>query len=43
MLVDGTPAGDAADTLHLDRRKVGRRIERLMGRLRANATTTAAA
>jgi DNA-binding NarL/FixJ family response regulator len=35
MLVDGTPAGDAADTLRLDRRKVGRRIERLLGRLRA--------
>lgn len=43
MLVDGTPAGDAADTLHMDRRKVGRRIERLLGRLRAGATTTAAA
>jgi DNA-binding NarL/FixJ family response regulator len=37
MLVDGTPAADAADTLRLDRRKVGRRIERLLGRLRANA------
>jgi DNA-binding NarL/FixJ family response regulator len=34
MLVDGTPASDAADTLRLDRRKVGRRIERLLGRLR---------
>ena len=42
MLVDGTPPVDAADTLHLDRRKVGRRIERLMGRLRAGATTAAA-
>ena len=35
MLVDGTSAGDVAETLHLDRRKVGRRIERLIGRLRA--------
>jgi DNA-binding NarL/FixJ family response regulator len=34
MLVDGTPASDAADTLRLDRRKVGQRIERLLGRLR---------
>jgi len=34
MLVDGTSASDAADTLRLDRRKVGRRIERLLGRLR---------
>jgi two-component system, NarL family, response regulator DevR len=42
MLVDGTPAPDAADTLRLDRRKVGRRIERLLGRLRARAADTAA-
>ena len=34
MLVDGTSAGDVADTLHLDRRRVGRRIERMLGRLR---------
>ena len=34
MLVDGTPAGDVADTLHLDRRRIGRRIERMLGRLR---------
>ena len=34
MLVDGTSAGDVAETLHLDRRKVGRRIERMLGRLR---------
>jgi DNA-binding NarL/FixJ family response regulator len=34
MLADGTPAGDAADTLRLDRRNVGRRIERMLGRLR---------
>jgi DNA-binding NarL/FixJ family response regulator len=40
MLADGTPPDAAADTLRLDRRKVGRRIERLLGRLR---TTVAAA
>jgi DNA-binding NarL/FixJ family response regulator len=34
MLADGTPAGDAADTLRLDRRRVGRRIDRMLGRLR---------
>jgi DNA-binding NarL/FixJ family response regulator len=34
MLVDGTPASDAAEALRLDRRRVGRRIERLLGRLR---------
>jgi DNA-binding NarL/FixJ family response regulator len=43
MLVDGTPASDAADTLRLDRRKVGRRIERLLGRLRTGEPTTSAA
>ena len=43
MLVDGTPVADAADTLRLDPRKVGRRIERLLGRLRPGAATTAAA
>ena len=37
MLVDGTPPLDVADTLRLDRRKVGRRIERVLGRLRAGA------
>jgi DNA-binding NarL/FixJ family response regulator len=42
MLVDGTPAADVADTLRLDRRTVGRRIERVLGRLRAGATTAAA-
>ena len=35
MLVDGTAAGEAADTLHLDRRRAARRIERMLGRLRA--------
>ena len=43
MLVDGTPASDAADTLRMDRRKVGHRIERLLGRLRAGTGTTVAA
>ena len=41
MLVDGTPAGDVADTLHLDRRKVGRRIERMLGRLRRRTPAAA--
>ena len=35
MLADGTAAGDMADTLHLDRRRAARRIERMLGRLRA--------
>jgi DNA-binding NarL/FixJ family response regulator len=43
MLVDGTSAGDVADTLRLDRRKVGRRIERMLGRLRATAAGAAVA
>ena len=43
MLVDGTSAGDVADTLRLDRRKVGRRIERMLGRLRATPAGAAAA
>jgi DNA-binding NarL/FixJ family response regulator len=37
MLADGTTASDAADTLRLDRRNVGRRIERLLGRLRQHS------
>jgi DNA-binding NarL/FixJ family response regulator len=41
MLVDGTPAGVAADTLRLDHRKVGRRIERMLGRLRAGSPAAA--
>jgi DNA-binding NarL/FixJ family response regulator len=41
MLVDGTPPGDVADTLRLDRRNVGRRIERLLGRLRAGSPAAA--
>jgi DNA-binding NarL/FixJ family response regulator len=43
MLVDGTPPGDVAETLRLDRRKVGHRIERMLGRLRAGTADTAAA
>ena len=42
MLVDRTPAADVADTLHLDRRRMGRRIERLLGRLRARPAAGAA-
>jgi DNA-binding NarL/FixJ family response regulator len=41
MLVDGTPVVDAADTLRLDHRKVGRRIERMLGRLRAGSPAAA--
>ena len=41
MLVDGTPVVDAADTLRLDRRKVARRIERMLGQLRAGSPAAA--
>jgi DNA-binding NarL/FixJ family response regulator len=41
MLVDRTPTADVADTLHLDRRRMGRRVERLIGRLRARTTAHA--
>jgi DNA-binding NarL/FixJ family response regulator len=41
MLVDGTSAGDVADTLRLDRRRVGRRIERMLGRLRSGTPAAA--
>ncbi len=34
MLVDRTPQADVAETLRLDRRRLARRIERLLGRLR---------
>ena len=34
MLVDRTSPADVADTLHLDRRRLGKRIEALLGRLR---------
>jgi DNA-binding NarL/FixJ family response regulator len=35
MLVDRTPAAEVAETLHLDRRSMASRVERLIGRLRA--------
>ena len=41
MLADGTAAADAADTLHLDRRRAARRIERMLGRLRAGTHAAA--
>jgi DNA-binding NarL/FixJ family response regulator len=37
MLVGRTPPADVAETLRLDRRRLARRIERLLGRLRARA------
>ena len=43
MLVDRTPAADVADTLNLDQRRMGRRVERLLGRLRARPATSAVA
>jgi DNA-binding NarL/FixJ family response regulator len=43
MLVDRTPAADVADTLRLDHRLIGRRIERLLGRLRARPAAGAVA
>ena len=42
MLVDGTPAADVADTLRMDRGRVARRTERMLGRLRRPAPRTAA-
>jgi DNA-binding NarL/FixJ family response regulator len=41
MLADGTAAGEVADTLHLDRRRAARRIERMLGRLRAGTHAAA--
>jgi len=43
MLVDGTPTADVADALRLDHRRVSRRTERLLGRLRERPTTGVAA
>ena len=43
MLVDRTPPADVADTLHLDRRSMHSRVERLLGRLRARPPARAAA
>ena len=42
MLVDRTPTADVAETLRLDRRRMSRRIERLLGRLRPRAGSPAA-
>lgn len=43
MLVDRTPPADVAETLRLDKRRLGRRIERLLGRLRTRPRTRASA
>ena len=43
MLVDRTPAADVAAALRLDSRKLSRRTERLLGRLRARPARAAVA
>ena len=43
MLLDNTPPAEVADALRLDRRRVQRRTERLLGRLRARTLTGATA
>jgi DNA-binding NarL/FixJ family response regulator len=43
MLVDHTPAAEVADTLHLDRRAMASRVERMIGRLRARPAAGIAA
>ena len=43
MLVDRTPPSEVADALRLDRRRLSRRIERMLGRLRARPAPTLAA
>jgi DNA-binding NarL/FixJ family response regulator len=43
MLVDRTPTAEVADTLRVDRRRMGRRIERLLGRLRSRQPAGVAA
>lgn len=43
MLVDRTPPAEVADALRLDRRRLSRRTERLLGRLRARRPTSVAA
>jgi DNA-binding NarL/FixJ family response regulator len=43
MLVDRTPPAEVADALRLDERRLGRRTERLLGRLRARPEPTIAA
>ena len=42
MLVDRTSPAEAAETLHLDRRRINRQTERLLGRLRARPRAAAA-
>jgi DNA-binding NarL/FixJ family response regulator len=42
MLVHRTPTADVADTLRLDPRRMARRVERLLARLRPRAGTPAA-
>jgi DNA-binding NarL/FixJ family response regulator len=43
MLVDRTPAADVAATLHMDRRRVANRTERVLGRLRGGRPAPRAA
>ena len=43
MLVDRTPAADVAATLHMDRRRVAKRTERVLGRLRGGRPAPRAA
>lgn len=43
MLADRTPPADVAEALRLDSRKLSRRTERLLGRLRARPARTAVA
>jgi DNA-binding NarL/FixJ family response regulator len=43
MLVDRTPTADVADTLRLDPRRMARRVERLLARLRPRTGSPAAA
>ena len=42
MLVDRTPPADVAETLHMDRGRVAKRTERVLGRLRRSAPRAAA-
>lgn len=42
MLMDRTPPADVAETLQMDRRRVAKRTERVLGRLRRAAPTAAA-
>lgn len=43
MLVDRTPPADVADALHMDRRRVAKRTERVLGRLRRRTAPRPAA